>query len=269
MKDAVQKKLIVKADEREKIERMAIVALKQQLAGNQLELKELRQKLRHEQTKAKESHDKIEAQKNELIDQKIDFNKRLYKEYKKVQQLISYVEALNYDTQAVFNSITWKIGCFLIACARKIILRPSVPTAQDHIDSVIRDFSNWKKYHLQTSQSTALIQSIPGNWNQYNVADSEVNGSLESFDLRTSIDIFEEDSYLSQNPDIYKAVERGDFETAQQHWNKFGKVEIANRVRVYVPGVLLKSLFEPHFKNSLRDKLREKFLVGRSNPLYQ
>jgi hypothetical protein len=39
------------------------------------------------------------------------------------------------------------------------------------------------------------------------------------------IDLFNENAYLSKNPDVAQAVDNGDFYSGQMHWIAFGRAE--------------------------------------------
>lgn len=62
----------------------------------------------------------------------------------------------------------------------------------------------------------------------------------ESGDEGTSeLPDFDEESYLSQNPDITEAIKEGQFISARQHWEICGHKEVAAGLRTYRPGIVV------------------------------
>jgi len=72
-----------------------------------------------------------------------------------IVKLAKWVDMLNEDISATFNSLTWKAGVGLTEMLRRILFVKK-PTAREHIEHIFKEFHHWKdnkKHLLQTQKS--------------------------------------------------------------------------------------------------------------------
>ncbi|NJN74655.1 MAG: glycosyltransferase, partial [Limnothrix sp. RL_2_0] len=200
-----------------------------------------------------------------LHEQKVVFTKEKQYMNMRIQKLMNYFETLSYDFQAIFNSYTWKIGLFFVDIARLLSFKKHELTASDHINKTLNDYFLWKNDSLKDKDSihanswnTSLSSKMksPSTSADISIYTSTKTNSLITTinpELIFSSDTFDDD-YLSQNPDLLLGINNGDFISAKQHWDSFGKHEVSKGLRKYIPGVFLGNLFDPHFREGYRRK---------------
>ncbi len=71
-------------------------------------------------------------------------------QYEDLHKLIHWLEMLNHDVVALFNSQTWRSGDFITRMVLKLMLRAPGLTAKDHINKIINNFFNWRIHQLRT-----------------------------------------------------------------------------------------------------------------------
>ncbi len=66
------------------------------------------------------------------------------------QRLVRWVEVLDAGISALLDSRQWKSGRALGELRRRVMLKPRVPTAQDHLSQVLQEFRDWKESRKRT-----------------------------------------------------------------------------------------------------------------------
>ena len=78
---------------------------------------------------------------------------------------------------------------------------------------------------------------------------------------------FDEEAYLSQQPDVTKAIEDGIFCTAREHWDRHGQDEVRRGDRQYVPGMVLDACRGAwHLSSGFRIRLRREISTWPRTP---
>lgn len=78
-----------------------------------------------------------------------------------IYKLIQWMQSLQQDITAVYNSITWQAGHLFTQIALKLLRRSPGPTAQDHIQSLFTAFEAWKINHFQKKRTSSLQSYRP------------------------------------------------------------------------------------------------------------
>lgn len=77
-----------------------------------------------------------------------------------IRELLHWIDALNHDISALFNSLTWRTGNFMTQLALKLMFRKPDPSAQDHIQVILREIAT-RHYTATTARepTTALAST--------------------------------------------------------------------------------------------------------------
>jgi glycosyltransferase involved in cell wall biosynthesis/SAM-dependent methyltransferase len=70
-------------------------------------------------------------------------------QYNDLHKLVHWLEVLQHDINAVFNSQTWKIGDNITKLILRLSFRAAGKTARDHIKQVLDSFMSWRIKQLQ------------------------------------------------------------------------------------------------------------------------
>jgi len=70
-----------------------------------------------------------------------------------INRLIQWMQSLQQDILAVYQSVTWQLGDFIAKIILKILRRPVGVTARDHINKIINSFETWKINYFQSVTS--------------------------------------------------------------------------------------------------------------------
>jgi ABC-type Fe3+-hydroxamate transport system substrate-binding protein len=66
-----------------------------------------------------------------------------------IPRLIQWIQGLNQDITAIYESITWKSGDLITQVILKILRRPVGPTARDHVNKIMTRFQWWKNHYFE------------------------------------------------------------------------------------------------------------------------
>ncbi|MDY6993327.1 MAG: glycosyltransferase, partial [Pseudomonadota bacterium] len=73
-------------------------------------------------------------------------------QFRDIHKLIHWLEMLNHDLTAVFNSQTWRSGDLITRIVLKLMLRAPGLTARDHIKKIMDEFFYWRIHNRATPQ---------------------------------------------------------------------------------------------------------------------
>ncbi|MCK5878108.1 MAG: glycosyltransferase, partial [Candidatus Marithrix sp.] len=122
-----------------------------------------------------------------------DLQQRLDECTQDINKLIHWVQSLQQNILAVYNSVTWQIGNFIAQIILKLLGRTGKITARDCIDKILASFVIWKINYLQKQQHSKLQPYTP--WHDNN----EYTLWIKQFDLVNKIDT---DQKLPYQPTI-------------------------------------------------------------------
>ncbi len=74
------------------------------------------------------------------------------RQYEKIHKLLNWLEVVNHDINAVFNSQTWKMGDNITKLALRLMMKPVGKTAKDHIKQVMDSFMDWRINQLDEDE---------------------------------------------------------------------------------------------------------------------
>ncbi len=121
-----------------------ITELRQQIELLNLQQQELQSSLNNAQ--------QIIADKDQTI---LTYTHRTENQNRHIYKLMQWIWALNEDSKAVFNSLTWKSGNIFTQIILKLMFKKSEPTAQDHIKEMMENMATY-----QTQIDTVLNEPI-------------------------------------------------------------------------------------------------------------
>ncbi len=78
-----------------------------------------------------------------------------------LQKLIQWMQCLQQDITAVYQSITWQTGNLMTRMALKILCRPVGPTARDHIEKILASFESWKINYVHSRRVQGVQKYAP------------------------------------------------------------------------------------------------------------
>jgi O-antigen biosynthesis protein len=176
-----------------------------------------------------------------LIDTELEVRRKaalLNKNSVDLKSLRRFFEVLHHDTQITFESLTWRIGFAIAETGRRLGVLQRTILVQDHVSEIARKYQSWLRHHSSLYESSNTLNQ----------------------------EHFNEEDYLSQNPDVQAAIDRGEFSTGLDHFLLLGQQEIANGTRINIP--------EPAFKRKLinqeianPDQYRESIASWSRQPL--
>lgn len=77
------------------------------------------------------------------------------------QHLKRWISQLHNDTQDLLQSLRWKIGDTLIRQVERVLMRPQVKLAADHMLEVFQEFETWQKQPKQNGQAGVAASMLP------------------------------------------------------------------------------------------------------------
>ena len=78
-----------------------------------------------------------------------------------INRLIQWMQSLQQDILAVYNSVTWQTGNLITRIALKLLRRSVGPTARDHINKLLNGFESWKINYFQSRREQGLQPYMP------------------------------------------------------------------------------------------------------------
>jgi len=78
-----------------------------------------------------------------------------------VNKLIQWIQSLQQDILAVYDSATWQIGKSMARIILKLLRRPIGITARDHINKILHGFESWKVNYFQRRRQAGLQSYMP------------------------------------------------------------------------------------------------------------
>jgi O-antigen biosynthesis protein len=83
-----------------------------------------------------------------------------------INRLIQWMQSLQQDILAVYNSVSWQTGHLITRIALKLLRRDAGPTARDHINQLLNSFESWKINYFQSRRQQGLQPYIPWHDNR-------------------------------------------------------------------------------------------------------
>lgn len=127
------------AEDRETQLQQQFTDLHQQMGQIEILRAHLSQQLEHAEQDLTHNHEELSALRADNQQQ-----------YEDLHKLIHWLEMLNHDLVALFNSQTWRSGDFITKMVLKLMLRAPGLTAKDHIKKITTDFFNWRIHNLRS-----------------------------------------------------------------------------------------------------------------------
>jgi len=124
-----------------------------------------------------------------------DLQQRLNERIQDVNKLIRWLQSLQQDVLAVYNSATWQIGNFIAQIILKLLRRSGGITARDHINKILDSFEAWKINYFQNRHQSKLQPYTP--WHD----TREYALWIKQFDTLSKTDI-EQKAQLQYQPKI-------------------------------------------------------------------
>lgn len=85
-----------------------------------------------------------------------DLDRLNLRQHEKIHKLVNWLEVLNHDLNALFNSQTWKTGDNITKLALRLMMKPAGKTAKDHIKQVMDGFLDWRIKQLHDDRPDNL-----------------------------------------------------------------------------------------------------------------
>ncbi|MEK7989557.1 MAG: glycosyltransferase, partial [Thiotrichaceae bacterium] len=89
-----------------------------------------------------------------------DLDRLNLRQHEKIHKLVNWLEVVNHDLNAVFNSQTWKTGNNITKLALRLMMKPAGKTAKDHIKQVMKGFMDWRIKQLHDDERTDSPQNV-------------------------------------------------------------------------------------------------------------
>ena len=128
-------------------------SLKQEISELGSQKQQLQTLLQKNQTTLHETQNTL-ADKEQAI---LALSQKTDKQQQNIHQLMHWLGALDEDTQAVFQSLTWRSGSIFTKIALKLMFKKAGLTAQDHIGEMTADIAAWQ----QSQTDIAAVQPAP------------------------------------------------------------------------------------------------------------
>jgi GT2 family glycosyltransferase len=80
---------------------------------------------------------------------------------KDINKLIQWMQSLQQDILAVYDSATWQMGNSITGLLLKLLRRPVGVTARDHINKILSGFESWKINYFQNRRQQNLQPYMP------------------------------------------------------------------------------------------------------------
>ncbi len=80
---------------------------------------------------------------------------------KDINKLIQWMQSLQQDILAVYDSATWQMGNSITGLILKLLRRPVGVTARDHINKIAAGFESWKINYFQNRRQQGLQSYTP------------------------------------------------------------------------------------------------------------
>lgn len=136
-----------------------IVNLKQEVQQTDIRSQQEIDKFKHELTTSKNQRQKLQEDLIEAQNKTKELATlatKIQGQEQNIRELLHWLEALKYDINALFNSLTWRIGQSLTQLALKIMFKKPDPTAQDHIHVILREIASRRYTTLSGGQETIV-----------------------------------------------------------------------------------------------------------------
>ena len=100
-----------------------------------------------------------------------------------INKLIQWMQSLQQDILAVYDSATWQIGNSIAKIILKLLRRPIGITARDHINKILNGFESWKVNYFQSRRQAGLQSYMP--WHD----TREYTLWIKQYDILSQIEI--------------------------------------------------------------------------------
>ncbi|MCV6639021.1 glycosyltransferase [Candidatus Albibeggiatoa sp. nov. NOAA] len=147
--------------------------VEQQKAGLTQELHAARQQESYYEQQIQQINQDLELERIAVEEKDValaDLDRLSLRQYEKIHKLTNWLEVLNHDVNAVFNSRTWQTGDNITKLALRLMMKPEGKTAKDHIKQVMDGFMDWRIKQLSDDERLDSPEALDRDKKKINVA---------------------------------------------------------------------------------------------------